>query len=113
MTLFEKNNTDSKDTSLITRKDDPWNAGPSLEQQRRSYLTPGKLFFVRNHGDVPEIDVDSYRLRVSGLVTRPLELSLEEMNQFPSASVVATIECAGNRRREMMDFEAIDEDLWR
>ena len=111
MANFVKDKQDLKDRTLITRKDDPFNAGPSLEQQRRSYLTPRSLFFVRNHGDVPEIEVDAFRLRVGGLVRRPLELSLDELNQFPSASVVATIECAGNRRREMMNYEMIDEQI--
>jgi len=64
----------------------------------RSWVTPNRLFFVRNHFDVPEIDVDTWRLRVSGLVDRELELNWEQIRDLPVRSVFATMECAGNGR---------------
>src|SRR4029079_337517 len=39
------------------------------------WVTPTRLFFVRNHFDVPEIDAQSWRLSVGGCVGRPLELT--------------------------------------
>jgi sulfite oxidase len=57
---------------------------------------------VRNHGSVPAVDPDSYRLALAGAVTEPLLLSLRELRErFPHASVTATLACAGNRRREL------------
>ncbi len=62
-------------------------------------LTPNELFFVRNHAPTPILDPVSFRLRIEGDgVRRPLELSLTELQEMPSRSVVAYVECAGNWR---------------
>ena len=54
---------------------------------------------MRNHGPVPSTDPDAFRLRVGGLVERELELDLAELRErFPAREVVATLQCAGNRR---------------
>jgi DMSO/TMAO reductase YedYZ molybdopterin-dependent catalytic subunit len=64
----------------------------------QGWVTPNRLFFVRNHFQVPTIDAARWRLRVAGLVERPLELSWEELTSLPQRSVFATVECAGNGR---------------
>jgi DMSO/TMAO reductase YedYZ molybdopterin-dependent catalytic subunit len=64
----------------------------------RSWVTPTRLFFVRNHFAEPKIDAASWRLRIDGLVDRPLDLSLDELRDMPQRSVLATMECAGNGR---------------
>jgi DMSO/TMAO reductase YedYZ molybdopterin-dependent catalytic subunit len=61
-------------------------------------VTPTRLFFVRNHFPVPTIDRTSWKLRLGGLVHRPLELRLDELTAMPQRSVFATAECAGNGR---------------
>src|SRR5215203_1211359 len=79
---------------------------------RQSFVTPKELFYVRNHGPTPEIDPASYRLTVSGLVERSLELALEEIkNEFPKEVVVAAIHCAGNRRDELMEVAGIPGEI--
>jgi len=84
-----------------------WSAEPLLAETpvdllRDSHVTPTDLFFVRNHGAVPAVDADTYRLRVDGLVQTPLRLSLQELERsFPQATVTATLVCAGNRRAEL------------
>src|SRR5436190_9664226 len=40
-----------------------------------SWVTPTRLFFVRNHFEVPELDVSTWRLAVGGCVGRPLVLT--------------------------------------
>ena len=64
----------------------------------RSWVTPNRLFFVRNHFEVPTIDLASWRLEVGGLVEQKLALDLETIEQLPTRSVFATMECAGNGR---------------
>jgi len=64
----------------------------------RGWVTPTRLFFVRNHFDVPQLDLASWRLSVGGCVDRPLELSWEELNELLQRTVLATLECAGNGR---------------
>jgi sulfite oxidase len=63
-------------------------------------VTPVDAFYVRNHGDVPEAHPAAFRLRVEGLVDHPLELSLDDLRdgRFAEREVLATLQCAGNRR---------------
>jgi DMSO/TMAO reductase YedYZ molybdopterin-dependent catalytic subunit len=75
----------------------PENSETPLESAR-SWVTPNRLFFVRNHFDVPALDVDTWRLRVGGCVTQPLELTWDDLAALPERSVFATLECAGNGR---------------
>ena len=60
-------------------------------------LTPVDRFFTTQHHGHPEIDVDAYRLEVSGLVDRPLSLSLAELRAMPGRDLVFGFECSGNR----------------
>jgi DMSO/TMAO reductase YedYZ molybdopterin-dependent catalytic subunit len=62
------------------------------------WVTPTRLFFVRNHFDIPQIEVSTWRLSVSGCVSRPLELTWDELNNMPQRTLLATLECAGNGR---------------
>ena len=64
----------------------------------RSWVTPTPWFFVRNHFEVPAINLPSWRLRVGGLVERPFELTWEEFSDLPERTVFTTLECAGNGR---------------
>lgn len=63
-----------------------------------SWVTPTRLFFVRNHFAVPDLDVDSWRLSVAGCVARPLVLTWDELDAMPQRTLLATLECAGNGR---------------
>ncbi len=86
----------------------PYNAetGPAL--LRRSFVTPVEAFYARNHGNIPGVNARSYRLEVGGLVEEPLRLSLGEIKrQFPRRELTATLYCAGNRRRELMELPGI------
>ena len=52
----------------------------------------------RNHFGIPDLDPGGWRLRVGGLVERPLSLGLVQLRAMRSASEVVTLECAGNGR---------------
>ena len=54
-------------------------------------------FFTTQHYGHPAIDTATYRLRVSGLVDRPLSLSIDELRGLPSRELVFGFECSGNR----------------
>src|SRR5438445_279587 len=75
----------------------PENSETPLEAVQ-SWVTPTRLFFVRNHFPVPAIDLTTWRLKVNGCVERPLELTWEDLTALPERSVFATVECAGNGR---------------
>lgn len=64
----------------------------------RSWVTPNRLFFVRNHFNMPVIDLADWRLRVEGRVERPAVWTWDELTALPERTVFATVECAGNGR---------------
>ena len=94
--------------------EDPLNAETPLDLLSRERLTPNELFFIRNHGPIPEVDPSSYRLTVRGLVNESLALSLEELSQrFERATVTAYLSCAGNRRSELAAIAPIpNQEPW-
>ena len=64
-------------------------------------ITPNDAFFVRYHiyPTPASVDLGTWRLRVSGLVDRPLALSMDELRtKFPQAAVTAVAQCSGNSR---------------
>jgi DMSO/TMAO reductase YedYZ molybdopterin-dependent catalytic subunit len=75
----------------------PENSETPLESLR-GWVTPTRLFFVRNHFDVPALDPATWRLEVGGLVRRPRTWTLDELLALPERTVFATVECAGNGR---------------
>jgi len=63
-----------------------------------SAITPTEQFFVRSHFPVPKIDLSTWRLKVEGLVDRPLEFTFDELTRLPTHTVTMVMECAGNSR---------------
>ena len=64
-----------------------------------SWITPVDAFFVRQHLPRPSaIDPAAYRLTVNGMTSKPLQLTLADLQKLPQATVPATIECTGNGR---------------
>jgi sulfite oxidase len=92
-----------KRADLIVHEAEPFNAETSLAALAEAPLTATAAFYVRGHGRVPEIDTAAWRVRVHGLVERELELSLATLREaLPEREVVATLQCAGNRRAGLM-----------
>ncbi len=99
-------------SALILHTSHPLNRGPQAEALCREFVTPTQLFFVRNHGTVPEIDPASYRLVGGGSVAQPLQLTLTDLRaRFPRVHLHATLQCAGNRRRELMAIAPIPGEI--
>ena len=75
-------------------------AGPhSLDTrtiQKSSFITPVDDFFSVQHYGPTQVDLASYKLRLSGLVNKPVELSLEELQRRPRTELIAGFECSGN-----------------
>jgi sulfite oxidase len=85
---------------------EPFNGEAPVELLVEYPETPQRLFYVRNHAPVPEVDPEAFRLEVGGLVRHPLSLSLADLcGGFPhleAVEVPATLQCAGNRRDELI-----------
>ena len=61
-------------------------------------FTPKDQFPTTQHYGHPEIDPAAFRLKVSGLVERPIALSLDDLKKLGSTELIAGFECSGNRR---------------
>jgi len=97
-----------KRDDMIVHKTEPLNAEPTRAALAQAELTPADAFYVRNHGPVPEVQPDAWRLRVGGLVSDPFELSLDGLRDgFARHEVAAVMQCAGNRRAALMQIRDI------
>lgn len=85
---------------LITYSDRP----PLLESPRSTFtkrVTPNDEFFVRWHlPDIPtQIDLDSYTIKIDGLVEKELNITLKHLREdFEQVEVEAVLQCGGNSR---------------
>ncbi len=59
-------------------------------------ITPNGVHFERSHSGIPDINPDTHRLVIHGLVKRPLIFTLEALARYPMESRIAFIECGGN-----------------
>jgi DMSO/TMAO reductase YedYZ molybdopterin-dependent catalytic subunit len=60
-------------------------------------LTSKDEFYTVQHYGHPEVDPAAFRLKLTGLVERPLSLTLDELKGMPRTELVAGFECSGNR----------------
>ncbi|MEO9082934.1 sulfite oxidase [Lapillicoccus sp.] len=103
-----------KRDDMLVHETEPFNAEPSPVALARAVITDVDTFYSRNHGPVPDVDPDAWRLTVVGLVDQPLTLSLAELRErFEQHSLLATLQCAGNRRSGFLKVRDIPgEDPW-
>lgn len=91
--------------TLVPFTDLPENFNPNPAPDRRLLdvrtiegpFTPKDQFFTTQHYGHPKIDPAAYRLKVSGQVSKPLSLSLDDLRKIKNAELVAGFECSGNR----------------
>ncbi len=99
---------------MLVHEWEPFNAESPRHALAGRLTTGVESFYSRNHGPIPHIDPDAWRLRVDGLVDRPLTLSLGELRErFAAREIMATLQCAGNRRQGLIEVRDIPgEDPW-
>lgn len=81
---------------------DPSKAGETHILDTRnitSFHTPNDDFYVVQHYDQPELDLSKYRLKITGLVDKPMELSLDQLMQRKKTALDMGFECGGNSKR--------------
>ena len=96
---------------MVVHRADPLNCETAISALIGGVVMPTARFYVRNHFRAPEIDASAWRLEVTGLVERPLTLSLRELSRLPAATRVVTLECAGNGRYAL--DPPVDGEPWR
>jgi DMSO/TMAO reductase YedYZ molybdopterin-dependent catalytic subunit len=66
---------------------------PSAAENANPLLTPIEKMGIT--GKAQHVDIDTYRLTISGLVARPLSLTYQDILDYPSFSEVDLLECPG------------------
>lgn len=89
-----------REESLVTVSERPYNAETPFSALLPP-LTPNHLFYVRNHFEVPTIELPNWVLNVGGAVHASRSFDLEEIRSFPNTSQVVLLECAGNGRTSL------------
>jgi len=101
----------ARDDGLIVHRTDPLNCETSIAALVGGVVMPNSRFYVRNHFATPTLDPSTWRLAVGGLVEHPLRLSVRDLHNMRSHTLVATLECAGNGRS---GFDPpVDGEQWR
>ncbi len=75
----------------------PWPLGQDDEPLGfPDFFTKNEDYFVTRIGGVPDIDRDTYRLEIKGLIDNPNSFSLDELQSLNLTELPLTIECIGN-----------------
>ena len=61
-----------------------------------NFIVSNDEFFAVSHYGVPTVDPAAYKLRITGLVERPIELSLADLKKRPRVEQAVGFECSGN-----------------
>lgn len=64
-----------------------------------SFYTPNDDFYIIQHYAQPTVSEAEYRLKVTGMVDKPLELTLADIRARPKKEIDAGFECGGNGPR--------------
>ncbi|KAI9923805.1 hypothetical protein AWENTII_010134 [Aspergillus wentii] len=83
----------------------PFNVeAPLTALYNEGFLTSPELFYVRNHGPVPQVhdaDIPNWEISIEGLVEKPIVLNFRQiLQQYDQITAPITLVCAGNRRKE-------------
>ncbi len=86
--------------SMILQRTRPALLETPMEVFQQGVFTPNDRFYVRWHlADVPTaIDVETYRIRLFGHVSRPLSITLGHLLRMPRVELAAVNQCSGNSR---------------
>jgi sulfite oxidase len=103
-----------KRADMVVHEEEPFNAETGAAALAEGPVTATEAFYVRGHAAVPEIVPEAWRLHVHGLVERELDLSLVTLREaFQEREVTATLQCAGNRRVDLMAIRELPgEEPW-
>src|ERR1700730_7911574 len=85
-------------SKMITRSPRPADLEMPLDGFH-DWITPADRFFVRCHTYFPErVNLSDWRLKIDGVVSQPLTLTMDDLKTLPRVELVGVLECAGNGR---------------
>lgn len=71
------------------------------------FITSNDNYYITRIGDVPQIDPETYRLNITGLVDRPRSFTLKELTDMATVELPLTVECIGNTSRGRLISTAV------
>ena len=69
-------------------------------QDLSTWITPNDQLYSVSHYGNPAVDLDQWRLEISGLVKKPRTLTVADVKARKRRTVTATLECSGNSASE-------------
>jgi DMSO/TMAO reductase YedYZ molybdopterin-dependent catalytic subunit len=66
-----------------------------------SFFTPTEDFYLVQHYGQMTIDPATYKFRLTGLVNKPIELTLDQLKRRPRTELIAGFECGGNSNTQV------------
>ena len=92
---YEANVIRRRSDVLVNRQQfSDWSMTPI--QSTPGIVTPNGLFFERHHNGVPDINPDTHKLVVHGMVSKPLVLTMSDLMRYPTVTRFHFMECSGN-----------------
>src|SRR6476620_9353500 len=76
-----------------------FNPAPALDTRtlrREAFITPTDNFYLVQHYGIQQVDPATYRLRITGLVDKPFELTLDELKRRKRVEEIVGFECGGS-----------------
>lgn len=96
-------NDPTRDPRLRTLTPRPCNAETPSEGLSE-FLTPNELFYVRNHMWVPVVEDTDHQITIELSDGEEKSYTMEDLKKrFKHYKITATLQCAGNRRKDMTD----------
>jgi sulfite oxidase len=87
----------------------PYNGEPPKRLVTDKAVTPNSLHFVRNHGGIPLIEKDKWKMDIDGLVKNPKTYNFADItdeSRFKRIKKTITMQCSGTRRIEQISLYA-------
>lgn len=104
--------TQNPSNEMIVHRQSPFNAEPQSSELVADFITPQARFYIRNHGDIPDLGID-HRVELTGLIAKSSSFTLADLRRdFPERKVTAVLQCAGNRRADLQEAGETSGDLW-
>ncbi|CAK9051833.1 Sulfite oxidase, partial [Durusdinium trenchii] len=97
----------------VVRCEKPYNSETVIELIPDNYITPEPMHYKRHHHPVPVIDESAYRLVLAFEDANILQISLDDLKKrFKHHAFPVTLQCAGNRRKELEKVAAVQGLEW-
>ena len=96
-------NDPTRDPSLRELTARPCNA-ETPQRSLTEFLTPNEMFYVRNHMWVPVVEEPEHQLTIELPDGEERSYTMKDLKErFTVHKITATLQCAGNRRKDMTD----------